>query len=142
MRSSPFPTQQELLGKEGSSFGDQAGLWGSPPSAEERRAVAGPAAGSRQQLGLGSCGPESFSLSVFTWLGNLALLYFLSETFTSAGLKVGEWGLCHAGSEESLSWPGWSLPLWISQKQGIGLCDLCRSARRVAFGVSCQKEIS
>ena len=39
-----------------------------------------------------SFGAGSVSLSVFTWLGNLALLYFLSEIFASAAWKTVGWG--------------------------------------------------
>lgn len=55
--------------------------------------VASSVARAKEQLGLRSFGAGSFfSLSVFTWLGNLALLYFLSEMFASAGLKASGWG--------------------------------------------------
>lgn len=48
--------------------------------------------GSQTQPGLRCFRAGGFSLSVFTWLGNLALLYFLSEMFASAGLKASGWG--------------------------------------------------
>lgn len=116
-----------LLGKKGSSLRDQAVLWGNLFSAEERRAVASLVAVAKQQLGLRSFGAGSFSLSVFTWLGNLALLYFLSEMFASAGLKASGWGSvpCWLWAASCLAWVV-SPNVNLIHVEGISICHFHR----------------
>lgn len=104
--------------------------------------MAGPAAGARQQQGLGSFGAESFSLAVFTWLGNLAVLYFLPEMFASAGLKAVN-GDCSVLAVSSLfSGPSDLCNGHLVHMEGISVCHFPGNARRAGFGLSCQKEVS
>lgn len=88
----------------------------------------------REPQGLGSFGAESFSHSVFTWLGNSALLCFLSEMFASAGAKASERGLV----VPAVSGPRGLCNVSLVHMEGIGICSFPRKCpKKAAFGLDC-----
>ena len=65
-----------------------------PPNAWRKSSPGAEGEGQWEPKGSGhqdSLGLEA-ARSVFTWLGNLTLLYFLSKVCASAGLKASGWG--------------------------------------------------
>ena len=82
-------------------------------------------------MGVGILGrAESASLSVFTWLGNLALLYFLPEVFASAGLKASGWGAVACGFSAA------SLLARVIATHVDSICPFHGDAERAVWGLS------